>query len=172
MKIILNQPLTLVGFQSIVDLTPGQLPALNNFINYLGGVAGGNYSAKLSFFEGVTKAMSTLTISSTGPTNTQAFTVCNVTITGVTSASTMNHFTVSTTPSVAAANIAACINASTDLTGLVVAVAALGVVTFTCVEYGLAGNQFELSAGTLSNAVAVGFAGGSDGTSSYSLNFL
>jgi len=114
----------------------------------------------------------TLTISSTGPTNTQAFTICNITFTGVTSGATGNQFNVSTTPSVAASHIATAINASPDMAGLVVAVAALGVVTFTCVEYGIAGNQFELSAGTLSNAVAVGFAGGSDGTSTYSLNFL
>lgn len=163
--------LTAVGFKSVCDLAPGQLPALQNLVNYLGAIEGGLQMADLKIQVGAVQAAGTLTVASTGPTNSQTCSILNVTFTAVTSGATGNQFNISATPSVVATNIAAAINASANLAGKVTAVAVGAVVTITSVVPGLVGNGLALSAGTLSNVTAGAFAAGSDGTS-YDLDFL
>ena len=170
-RIILDSDLSAAGLNSILNLEPGQLPALNNLINYLGGVSGGNYMANLAIKVGAVQATGTLTVSSTGSTNGQQMSVCNVLFTAVTSGATGNQFNISTTPATQAANMAAAINASANLTGKVTAVAVGGVVTITAVTPGLMGNGLNLDEGSLSNVAKGVFAGGTDGTA-YDLNFL
>lgn len=170
-RIILQSTQDANGFKSVCDLAPGQLPALNNLIDYLGGVSGGNYSAKLNILVGAVQALATFTFSSTGPTNGQTCTVGNTTFTAVTSGATANQFNISATPSVVAANFAAAINASTQHVGVTTAAAVGAVVTLTSVVPGLVGNALQLAVGTLSNTAVVAFAGGTSGTPSV-LNFL
>lgn len=163
-RLIINSDLTAAGFSSVCDLSPLQLPAANNFLDYIGGLCGGNYMALLSFQVGAVQATGLLTVSAGGSANDQAGTILNVTLTGKTASTANNEFTVSATASVQAANMAAAINASTSLAGKVTATAALGVVTITSVVPGLMSNGLQLSAGNLANTVATAFAGGSDGT--------
>ena len=68
-----------------------------------------------------TPATATLTFSSTGPTNNETFTLGNVTFTAKTSGATGNQFNISSTPAVVATNLAAAINASPNMAGLVTA---------------------------------------------------
>jgi phage tail sheath gpL-like len=164
-RIVIDTELSADGFKSVCDLAPGQLVAVQNFENYIAAIAGGNQSAILSFQVGAVQAAGTLTFASTGPTNTQTCSILNVTFTAVTSGATGNQFNISATPATVAANLAAAINASANLTGKVTATSELGVVTITCVVPGAVGNGLALSAGTLSNTTAGAFAGGSDGTS-------
>lgn len=168
-RIILESEVSAIGFKSVCDLAPGQLPALNNLVDYLGGVSGGNYAAKLNVQVGAVKASATIT--STGAaTAAETFTLCNVVFTAVASGATGNQFNVSGTVATQAANIAAAINASSDLSGLVTATSALGVVTITAVVPGTVGNGLQLSE-SLTNVTATAFASGADGTA-YVLNFL
>lgn len=163
-RIVMEVPITAAGFKSVCDLAPGQLPALNNLIDYLGGVAGGNNMANMIIKVGAVKATGTLTVSAGGSGNDETCTVCNVTFTAKTSGATGDQFNISATAATQAANMAAAFNASANLTGKVVATAALGVVTLTAVVPGLAGNGLDLTEG-LANVAKSAFAGGTDGTS-------
>lgn len=170
-RLIINTNLTANGFKSECNLAPLQLPALQNFYNYIGALSGGLQSASLSFKVGAVQAAGTFTFSSTGPTNGQTCTICGLTFTAVTAASGVREFTRSNTPSVNATNLAAAINlASNGLTGICTAVAANAVVTVTAVVPGLIGNGLVMANVNLSNTVVVSFTNGSDGTA-YDLTF-
>lgn len=155
-------------FKSVCNLAPGQLPAANNFANYIAGLAGGLGQGlaptTLAFKVGAVQAAGTLTVATGGSTAGQACTILNTTFTGRASNPAANEFVVSATAATQAANMAAAINASADLAGKVTASALLGVVTITCVVPGLMGNGLQLSAGNLGNTTAGAFAGGTDGT--------
>jgi phage tail sheath gpL-like len=131
---------------------------------YMAAMAGGVYSGTVTENIGVTNATGTLTISSTGPTAGQSFTVGNVTFTAETSGATGNQFNINASPTIVASNIAVAVNASPNTIDMVTATSSGGVVTFTAHPAGNTGNGMELSAGTLSNAVASGFSGGSTPT--------
>ncbi len=164
-RLVITSNGTKADFQSQCDMSPGKLPALNNIVDFLAGLAGGQrIGALLTWKVGAVQATGTITFTSTGPTNAQTMTLCGVTITAVTSATLKNQFTRSNTPSVDATNLAAAINASPDLTGICTAVAALGVVTVTAVVPGLIGNGLVTANVDLSNTTIVSFANGSDGT--------
>jgi hypothetical protein len=168
-RLVIETTGTVADFKSVCDLAPGQLPALQNFENYIGSVSGGNNVAKLFFKVGAVKATATMT--STGAaTAAETFTLCNVVFTARASGATGNEFNLSATPATQATNIAAAINASSNLTGIVSATSSLGVVTITAIVPGLLGNGFQLSE-ALTNVTASAFAGGTDGTA-YTLNFL
>ncbi len=158
-------------FKSQCNLAPGKLPALNNFVNYLAGVAGGNQAGALLQFEvGSIQAVGSLTVAAGGSTNNDAGTIAGVTITAKTSSTANNEFTISATAATQAAAMIACINASTTLAGKVTASSGGGgIVTITAVQPGIEGNGLSLSAGTLTNVTASAFAGGTDGTA-YSLD--
>ena len=164
MRIVLDSPLSAVGLKSVCDLAPGQLPALNNLLDYLGGVAGGNYMANLSILQGAVKASGTVTFASTGPTNGQTCTLFGVTFTAVTSGATGNQFNISATPATVAANIASAINAAASLAGIVTATSLLGVVTVRAVVPGKIGNGLVMANVNLSNTTISSLANGSDGT--------
>lgn len=170
-RLVINTgDLTAAGFKSVCDLSPGDLPAVQNLENYIGSLSGGLQSALLEAKVGAVQSAGILTVSSTGSTAAQACTILNVTLTGVASAPAANEFVVSSTPAVQAANMIAAINASASLTGKVVASAgSTGQVVITSVVPGVMGNGLQLSAGNLGNVVLTAFTGGSDGTS-YSLD--
>ncbi len=84
-RIVINTALSADGFKSVCDLAPGQLPALNNFADYIGAILGGNQSALLSYKVGAVQAASTITQTSTGAANGQTCTICGITFTARTS---------------------------------------------------------------------------------------
>ncbi len=163
-RLVITTPGTAADFKSICDLAPGQLPAVNNFLNFIGAVAGGSQMASLEFKVGAVQAAGTLTVATGGSVAAQACTVCNVTLTGRASAPAANEFVVAADEAVQAANMAAAINASATLAGKVTATSALGVVTITSVVPGLLGNGLQLSAGNLANVTLGAMASGTDGT--------
>lgn len=164
-RLVITTPGTAADFKGYCNLAPGQLVAMNNFIDYLSGVAGGSINgASLAFKVGAVQASGTLTVAAGGSTNNQTCSICNITLTAKTSSTANNEFTISATAATQAANMAAAINASTDLAGKVTATSALGVVTITAVVPGLIGNGIQMSAGTLSNVTLGAFASGDDGT--------
>ena len=134
---------------------------------FLRGIMGGAYSGGvLTLRTGGVAATATLTFTSTGPANDEAFTVCGTTFTAKTSGATGNQWNRSDTVATSAANLAAAINASATakVTGVVTASAALGVVTFTANIPGKVGNGLEIAVGTLANTAlsAGGFSGGDE----------
>lgn len=164
-RLIIDFQGTTADFKSICDLSPGQLPALNNFSDFIGGLLGGaTQGALLSFAVGATQASGTVTFASTGPTNGQTCTIAGVTFTAVTSGATGNQFNISATPATVAANLASAINAASSLSGILTATSALGVVTVKPVVPGKIGNGIVMANVNLSNTTIVSLTGGTDGT--------
>lgn len=163
-RLLITSDGTKADFQSVCDLSPGENVAVQSFENYLGALNGGNQMALLEWAVGAIQATATYTITSTGPTNGQAGTLLNQTLTAVTSGAdaTLGQFNISATPATVATGLAAAINAT--LSTKVVAVAALGVVTVTALVPGVIGNGLQISAGNLSNVSAGAWANGTDGT--------
>lgn len=151
------------SFRSVCDLSPLGLPAINNFLDYVGGVAASTYPSKFTFYTGAVKATATMTVTSTGSANDETCVVAGVTFTAKTSGATGNQFNISTTPATQAANMVAAFNASSDLSGIVTATSLLGVVTITSVVPGVVGNGLVAS-DALANVATVSFTGGSNGT--------
>jgi hypothetical protein len=167
-RILLTSPLTSAQLSSVLNLAPGQLPALQNLENYLSGFSGGNQMALLEVDVNPVYAYGLLT--STGSAvAAETFTLCNVVFTARNSGATGNEFNVSGTVAIQAANIAAAINASASLAGIVTASSLDGVVTITSALPGLIGNGLQLSE-NLTNVSATAFAHGTDGTT-YDLDF-
>jgi phage tail sheath gpL-like len=98
--------------------------------------------------------------------------IANVTFTAKTSGATGNQFNISTTPAPQATNMAAAINASASLAGIVTAEANGAVVTIYAELPGNMGNGLQISE-NLSNVALSSFAtedDGDDGTE-YELAF-
>lgn len=164
-RLVIESNGTAADFKSQCNLAMGGLGAANNFVDYLGGLTGGNLSgASLAFQVGATKATGTVTFSSTGPTNGQTCTLFGVTFTAVTSSATGNQFNINATPATVASNFATAVNAATSLSGIVTASALLGVVTLSAVVPGKIGNGLVMANVNLSNTVFVTLANGADGT--------
>jgi hypothetical protein len=155
-------------FQSQCDLSMGGLDAMNSFIDFNGGLVGGNATAGASvvFEVGMAKATGTLTLTSVVATNT--FAVNGVTFTAVASGATGNQFNVGVSDTLTAANAAAAVNASASAlvsgNAGVLATSALGVVTLTAKTSGVTGNAITLTGGTNIAASGARLTGGSDGT--------
>lgn len=164
--------LTTAQFDSIVpivDAQSGYLSLGNYFRSVASGVQDG---ANTTVYEGAVNATGLITITSTGPTNSQTCTIGAVTFTAVTSGATGNQFNINATAGTVAANLAAAINASANLAGKITATASgtsTGIVTLTSVVPGLIGNALSLANVNLSNTTMTAFASGSNGTS-YTLN--
>lgn len=164
-RLIITTDLTADGFKSVCDLSPLQLPAANNFENYIAALTGGNQMAKLDFNVGAVQA--TASITSTGTAgNNETMKLCNETLTAKSSGAVPanGEFNVSATVGTQATNIAAAINAMPELQSLVSAVANAGVVTVTALVPGAIGNGLECADVNLANVAVAGFANGSDGT--------
>jgi hypothetical protein len=162
-RLIINSDLSAVGFRSVCDLSPGQLPATENFLNYIAGLTGGNYMALLSFATGAVQATATFTHTGTAA-NGQIGTLLNTNLTAVTAGAVpaSGQFNISGTPATQAASMVLAINAV--LGTKVLATNLLGVVTITSLVPGVMGNGLQISAGNLANVAAGAWANGSDGT--------
>lgn len=166
-RLIINTgDLTADGFKSVCDLDPGQLPAANNFLNYIGAVTGGNQSALLSFNVGAVQAYGTVTFASTGPADTQTGTLFGVTFTAVASGHTTGaaNFTRHNTPATVATNFATAVNEYVAFNGMVSAAAVDGVVTVTAAVPGKIGNGLVMASVNWANTTVVSLANGTDGT--------
>ena len=166
-NIALDIPLLSAGAFARVMPTNTQGPriSIRRVADFIKGLAGGARAGVVELRVGAVKATATLTVTSTGPTNTETFVVAGTTFTAVTSGATGNQFNISATPATVAANIVAAVNGSATaaVTGAVVASAVSGVVTFTAKIAGTIGNGLVLTE-SLTNVALAGFSGGSDGT--------
>lgn len=169
-RLIITSDGTANDFKSVCDLAPGELPAAINFMNYIGSLTGGNQMAKLDFQVGAVQATGTITSTGAATAN-QTMKLANQTLTAKASGAVAadGEFNVSATPATQTTNIAAAINAMPELSGIVTASAALGVVTVTSVVPGLIGNGIECADVDLANVSVSGMSGGSDGTT-YSID--
>jgi phage tail sheath gpL-like len=93
------------------------------------------------------------------PTADETLTVCNITFTAKASGATGNQFNIGTSVTITATNLKTAINASSDLTGKVVATSSGGVVTITAVVPGLHGNGYDLTE-SMANTTKTAFASG------------
>jgi phage tail sheath gpL-like len=153
------------SFKSVCNLAPGSLDAANNFVNYLAGLIGGSLQgSSLAFQVGAVQATGSIVQSSTGAANNQTLTICGVTFTAKTSGASGNEWNRNNTVATSAANLAAAINASEDLTGIVTATADSGTVTLTAVVPGLIGNGLVAANVDCANTTVNSFADGEDGT--------
>lgn len=140
------------------------LDSVSNIVRYFGGLADGAFYFT-SIVENIGEVQATGLLTMTGAaTAAQTLSIGNVTFTAETSGATGNQYNLSSTVAIQAANIAAAVNASPNLTNIVTAKSALGVVTLTSVLGGTVGNAIQLSAGNTSNMTATAFSGGSNGT--------
>jgi len=163
-RLIITSDGTTADFQSRCDLAPGQLPATNNFINYISGLCGGNSSALLAFKVGAAQATATVTSTGTAANN-ETMLLCNSTLTAKTSGAVpaSGEFNISAVVATQATSIALAINSVVLLQGTVSATSALGVVTITSLVPGLVGNGLQISE-ALGNVTNTAFSGGLDGT--------
>ncbi len=153
---------TVGDIKALINLQQGSQACIQSYSNYFEGINGGEFRALIDVAVGGVQAAATLT--STGAaTATETLTIANVVFTARASGATGNEFNVSGTVGTQAANIAAAINASADLAGIVTATALLGVVTITAVYPGTLGNGLQISE-TLTNVTLSAFAGGTAGT--------
>lgn len=162
--ILIDTNLTAAQFKSVCPMAAGPVEGLQSLENYIVALEGGNQSADVTAKVGAVSASATFTVTSTGPTNTQAGSLLNQTLTAVTSGAdpAMGQFNINATPANVAASMVLAINAT--LGTKVLATSALGVVTVTALVPGVMGNGLQISAGNLSNVAAGAFANGSDGT--------
>jgi hypothetical protein len=130
--------------------------------------AGGWEPATVRSEIGAAKAVATLTFTD-NPTADETFILCGVTFTGRASGAVADEWNITTGGSAAAdaaanaASVVATVNANTTVAACVIATSTLGVVTFTAIDPGAAGNGFVLTE-SLTNATRVQFASGSNGT--------
>jgi phage tail sheath gpL-like len=147
---------------SLFPTSQGAQANLQAIDNYLVGVNGGENRADIDALYGAVQATATMTSTGAATAN-DTFSLANVVFTAKASGATGNEFNLSATVGTQAANIAAAINASPDLAGIVTATSLAGVVTITAVMPGLTGNGIQFSE-DLDNVTITQFAGGTNGT--------
>lgn len=143
---------------------------LKNAANLLNGLASGNLIGNVYVQRSDTDpvaASATLTLVSAIATD--AITIGTITMTATSTPSTLLHWEIDgASDALDAASLCAAINANTTLNKVVVATVASNVVTVTCLQKGLVGNQIPISSAdatiTASGAFLAGGTGGGDGT--------
>jgi phage tail sheath gpL-like len=161
-RLIIDTPETVSQFDSICPLAGDKRQGGINLGNYIHSLSAGVKSADLKANVGAVKATATITFTG-APSDNETCSIGNVTFTAKTSGATGNEFNIGTSVAITASNLANAINANTTLNKFLTASSNAGVVTLTCEVPGLIGNALQLSE-ALSNATAVAFANGSDGT--------
>lgn len=172
--LVVTTSLTATEVAAILAQTGGDAGTLLRYLSdWQRGNDGNRIGQTASATAYVGAVAATATMTSTGAAvNDETCVICGVTFTAKTSGATGNQFNLSGTVATQATNIAAAVNASTDLTGVCTATSALGVVTFTAAVPGKIGNGLTLTE-SLTNVTISSFtsgAVGSNGTISTYLN--
>lgn len=141
--------------------TGNRFLAGNLLMKYLRSLMGGARSAVVAIGVNAAKATGTVTLSSHVATNT--VTINGTAFTCVASGATGNQYNVGADDTETAANLAAAINASSDLTDLVTASSALGVVTVTAASAGKLGNCITIAISANGSVSAARLASGDNG---------
>jgi hypothetical protein len=166
----LSSSLSADQLKSICDLTPGQLPGLQNFINYLEGVTGGNNSASMNFMIGGTPASATVTSNSVARVDDVLY-VLKLPLFAVSGSNPgPNSFQLNSNLTIQAANIARAINISATFAYKVTATSSGAVVTITTVNVGSINNGLTTDVSNIPGCSSTQFSGGTNGTR-YNLTF-
>jgi hypothetical protein len=139
--------------------------AFRNLSNYFEGIAVGARGFNGYVVKGGVQASGTVTFSSIAAADT--VTINGVIFTASASPTTNIQFLVTGGDTVAAAALAAKINASTapnKIVNVVSATSALGVITLTFLETGQIGNLGTLAISAHGSVSGINFTGGTDGT--------
>jgi hypothetical protein len=155
--------LTAAQIADTLGVKPLGREAADGLSNYFKALAGGVRSASVVVLAGSVKATGLVTFTG-APVANETVTIANVVFTAKASGATGNQFNIGGSITLTAAALAAAVNASSNLAGIVTATSAVGVVTLTAVAPGVIGNGLALSE-TLTNSTVTAFASGSDGTS-------
>ncbi len=166
-RLYIDTDLTVDGFNSQCDLAPLALPALNNFINYMAALSGGNQMAGLTFNVGMVKATGTFTFASVIATDVLA--INGVSFTCVANSATGNQFNVGLSDTLTAAAAVVAINASATALASgqagVVATSDGAIVTVTAKQPGVSGNAITITTpDTTITPSGARLTGGTDGT--------
>lgn len=161
-RIVLSDTLTAAQLADKARLAPLGRPAAVGLANHINSIAAGVNSGLLTVQVGATQATATVTFTG-APTADETITIGHVVLTAKSSGAIANQFNIGGTVTLTAAALAACINASTNLSGIVTATSAAGVVTITSVVPGKVGSALQLSE-SLSNTTATAFSASVDGT--------
>ena len=163
-RIIIDTDLSAIGFNSVCNMSPGELEGANALSSYFASLAGGNQIGLVDVVTGAVQARATITSTGTA-TNNETMLLCNVTLTAKTSGavSANGEFNISAVVATQATNMALAINSVAGLSGIVTATSALGVVTITSIVPGKLSNGLQLSE-ALGNVTATAFSGGVNGT--------
>jgi hypothetical protein len=157
-------------FKDICPLNADKYEAMNSLVDYFGALSGGNQMATVTANVGAVQAAARVTFTG-APTNAQAGTLGNLSITAVTSGATGRQFNIGGSVAITATNFATMVNA--QYPNVLTAVAnsgADGRVDITAVVPGVTGNNIDISIGNLANTTLTStFADGSNGTT-YTLN--
>ncbi len=146
-SVTVNDPAPTV--KNKLDMASGQAPvkALNNLANYINQMVSGVTSCSISI--ATTAVSASLSGTFTGqPTNADTAVINGVTFTAVTGpTANANEFVLGASPTAAATNFAAAINASVSagIRGQIVATSAAGVITLTAIVPGTGGNLFTVT---------------------------
>lgn len=167
-RLVIDTPLT--ATQDLANVRMNGTGSWHNvfrLMDWLRGFAKGTRRGNILVKVGAVRAAGTVTFTGR-PVADETLTIANVTFTAKDSGATGDQFDTSAgSVTTTAANLVVAVNASTNLTGKVVASSALGVVTLTAVVPGLQGNGLDLTE-SMTNTTKSAFASGTDGTA-YSL---
>lgn len=133
------------------------LKIVNFFRNLISGIRSAAIQTKIN----LVKATGTITLSSHVATNT--VTVNGIAFTCMASGAAGNQYNVGADDTATAVALAAALNANTTLDGMVVATAALGVVTLTSLIPGEIGNAVTLAISANGSVSAARMSGGTNG---------
>ncbi len=161
-KLLMAVPDSAVTMKNLLQLNvPGNQFDVEGLDKIVGDMIDG---ALLSFTKLSTGALqATGDVTFTGiPIAAETLSIANVTLTAVAGAPSADEFQIGGDATATATNLAAAINASVGLIGIVQATSLAGVVTLSAVQPGKSGAAFELSE-ALTNATVTAFTGGSDG---------
>lgn len=162
LRVDISTDLTAANVVAQADLSCLGYQAGVNLANFIQAVASGQTIGEINAAAGSVSATGAVVFTG-NPSNNETVTIANVVFTAKTSSATGNQWNIGVSATANATALAAAINASSDLTGIVSASASTGTVTLTAGVSGKVGNGLALSE-ALSNATVTAFAGGSNGT--------
>lgn len=162
-KILMSVPDSSTTMKNILQLnTSANQVDVNNLDKLIGDMVDGSQRSYTKVSTGAIQAAGSITFTG-APVAAETLSIANVTFTARASGATGNEFNIGGTVTITATNLAAAVNASSDLSGLVSATSLAGVVTLTAVQPGKTGNGLQLSE-SMTNTTSSAFASGSDGT--------